>query len=164
MIRCVERTRRKLNPDAVCCACKGVLEPGDRYRERVVIDEDIFDKSFVRDVAHTCCVSTYEEWEIYEEPPPWTKPPLGELTEKEQSVILHSLGMGSHIETSRHGYRTHYCANAGNELLLSMAEKGLMEAGGFINDGKQRYFRVTRKGGAAVGRPDLGEPELVVMS
>ena len=162
MIRCVERTRRKLNPDVVCCACKGVLEPGEVYRERVLIGEwDFTNKAFDRAIAHSVCVATYEDWVLYEEPPPWVKPPLGDLTKDEQHIILHSLGMNARTPTDRHGYRTHYCANAGSRLLLSMAEKGLMQAGGFINDGRNQYFCVTRKGGAAVGRPDLGEPEQI---
>lgn len=158
MSRCTEHTRRKLNPNVVCCACKRVLLPGERYRQLILIQEEFTDKDFERSVAHSACVAGYEEWELWEDPPPWVKPPLGDLTEEQQHIILHSLGMGSHIDQRHHGYRNGYAARPGDARLRELVEMGLMVAGRVINQGRGevQYFHVTHKGAAAVGRPDLG--------
>lgn len=158
MHRCTERTRRKLNPDVKCLRCKQPLRPGELYRERVIVNEEYCDSPFALDVAHTACVSWFEDWALVEPPQRWTRPPLGELTEKEQDVLLHMLGIGEHIETSRHGYRNGYLASPGHHgmgALEALEAKGLVVRGGTCN-GNDRYFHATRAGGAAVGRPDLG--------
>ena len=157
MSRCTEHTRRVLNPKVVCCRCQEPLRPGDRYRQCVMVNEDFTEKSFQRLVAHSYCVGSDKTWELFEDPPRWKTPPLGDLSRDEQRVILHSLGMGTHIRQDRHGYRNGYCAGAIKEPLLeTMVEKGLMVRGMAINDGENRYYHVSKAGGAAVGRPDRG--------
>lgn len=162
MLKVTEHLRRVENPNVTCCYCEGVIMPGTRYRHLVAIDEDWSSVRFYQDRIHVGCIHgdrwySADAWRVQKPEPPWEPPPLADgLTADEQHILLHTLGMGSHIETSRHGYRNHYCANAGDERLESLADRGLMIRGGTINDGRHQYYAVTKAGAALVGRPDLG--------
>lgn len=156
MSRTTEHIRRVLNPAVCCCRCGEPLRPSEVYRQRVLIREDYADSDYQRDVAHSACVSEDELWDLFEDPPPYKRPPLDGLTEAEQHILLHSLGMGTHIDQRKHGYRNHYCAANGEPALEALVAKGLMVRGCTLNEGKHRYYLVSRAGAEKVGRPDLG--------
>ncbi|TWT48202.1 hypothetical protein KOR42_39920 [Thalassoglobus neptunius] len=66
------------------------------------------------------------------------------------TILRHMLGANS----SRPGYRNHYCAevnSASHSTLLDMAMIGLVKPGRIINQGADRYFHATPAGMAAVG-------------
>lgn len=74
------------------------------------------------------------------------------LTDDERSILLHSLG----VEYPRgkrkpKPYRNYYCAEIHDARLPALVQKGLMQAGRVINDGRDQYFHVTEAGAAAVG-------------
>ncbi len=64
MIRVTEHTRREGAKPLDCCSCGTHIGPGDRYRSLVGMDTDIWDRGFVRHVAHVCCVIGHEGWEL----------------------------------------------------------------------------------------------------
>lgn len=156
MMRCTEHTRRVENPKVRCCICREVLRPGERYRQRVSVQEEWTEDSYERDVAHASCAWGDQAWDLYEEPPPWKPPERREGIEPdEHKLLLHCLGMAEHIPRERHGYRSWGAFPPDDELAQRLVAKGLMVRGGGIPGGLF-YFFVTRAGGKAVGRPDLG--------
>lgn len=64
MIRVLSHTRRR--PSATtCCRCRAPIEVGDVYLELVATQEtDIFERAFVRRLAHECCVSGEPAWSV----------------------------------------------------------------------------------------------------
>lgn len=155
MSRCTEHTRRVLNPDTICCRCEMVLKPGEKYRQRTFVHEDFTEDSFEQSVAHSACVADDESWFLFRDSTSWKPPKLAHgLTKPQQHTLLHCLGMGSHIKISNHGFRNSGCYAAGSKSVL--VDLGFMTSGRKINGGRDQYYVVTKKGGAAVGRPDLG--------
>lgn len=58
MIRVTEHTRR--HGQSLCCACKGPIVRGERYRARVSVGEDYPDRGFALDVVHVDCIHDAE--------------------------------------------------------------------------------------------------------
>jgi len=64
MIRVTARTRRRPSA-ATCCECAAPIDVGDSYRELVAVQEDdSFNKSFARLVAHEWCVWSDPCWTV----------------------------------------------------------------------------------------------------
>lgn len=64
MIRVTARTRRRAST-ATCSECGGRIDVGDGYRELVAVQEDdTFNRSFARLVAHDWCVSSDPCWTV----------------------------------------------------------------------------------------------------
>ncbi len=61
MIRVTEHTRK--GPPVKCSSCRGEIRQGDRYRQLIGMDTDIWDKGFIRDTVHAECAHG-EEWEL----------------------------------------------------------------------------------------------------
>ncbi len=69
-------------------------------------------------------------------------------------LLTHTLGAGSHIRKSKHGYRNHFCASVGShnyKAFEEMVSAGFAERGASLNGGKSVYFRATVEGCKAVG-------------
>jgi hypothetical protein len=69
-------------------------------------------------------------------------------------LLTHTLGAGSHVRKSRHGYRNYFCATVESKEANSfdeMVAAGLAEKGQVINGGKQVYYRATVDGCNAIG-------------
>lgn len=64
MIRVTDHTRREGSTVLKCRSCKFPIRTGHRYREIVGMNTDIWDKGFVRLVAHAACVEGEEGWEL----------------------------------------------------------------------------------------------------
>lgn len=64
MIRVTEHTRREGSAVLTCSMCKFAIRPGNRYRSLVGMDSDIWDRGFVRFVAHPWCAEGQEGWEL----------------------------------------------------------------------------------------------------
>lgn len=64
MIRCTEHTARG-TIKSPCAFCKGAIKAGDCYRQLVMVrEDDIVNKSYYRDTAHSECVSGSQWWEL----------------------------------------------------------------------------------------------------
>lgn len=77
------------------------------------------------------------------------------VTATERMVIRHALG----LDNSKNAYRNHFCAciadpNDDTGIVRALVDRGLMEPGPVINDGRDQYFRVTDAGKRAVGVKD----------
>jgi len=69
-------------------------------------------------------------------------------------LLTHTLGAGSHVRKSNHGYRNHFCACVGSDYdkaFEEMVALGLAERGSSLNDGKAVYYRATIEGCKAAG-------------
>ncbi len=69
-------------------------------------------------------------------------------------LLTHTLGAGSHIRKSKHGYRNHFCASVDShnyKAFEEMVAAGFAERGASLNGGKSVYFRATVEGCKAVG-------------
>jgi hypothetical protein len=69
-------------------------------------------------------------------------------------LLTHTLGAGSHVRKSKHGYRNHFCASVGSDsdkAFEEMVAAGLAEKGSSLNGGKSVYYRATVEGCKAVG-------------
>jgi hypothetical protein len=69
-------------------------------------------------------------------------------------LLTHTLGAGSHIRKSKHGYRNRFCASIDShnyKAFEEMVAAGFAERGASLNGGKSVYFRATVEGCKAVG-------------
>jgi hypothetical protein len=78
------------------------------------------------------------------------------MTPAQRDLILHSLGLSERWNGKhpRWSHRNHYCAcvDSCTEIKIArMVHLEWMEAGRTINDGKSRYYHVTRAGAEAAG-------------
>lgn len=70
-------------------------------------------------------------------------------TAEQTDDMLHALGLKDVPPKDRN----HYCAEDGRPSLEELVRAGLMERGGTINEGRDRYYRVTPAGRAFVCDP-----------
>jgi len=72
-----------------------------------------------------------------------------EVARRWMDLILHATGTERSVPKSQRGYRNYYCADIGSlefEDCCEMVRRGLMVAGRWINNRKDRVFHATRKG------------------
>ncbi len=77
-----------------------------------------------------------------------------EVSEEWKRLLLHTLGAGSGVAKSKHGYRNRFCATVGSVTEIHfkcMVQAGYAEQGGTINNGQDRYYRATEQGCKFVG-------------
>lgn len=63
-------------------------------------------------------------------------------------IIRHCVGAGPDVLRSKRGYRNRYLVLVNSEAhaeLRAMVERGLMDPGPYINNGRDQYFRATLK-------------------
>ncbi len=73
---------------------------------------------------------------------------MSALTEQERSIITHAL-----TGSNRNGkvYRNYFLTDDGDPELEALVQRGYMRRGAVINEGVDRYYRVTDMGALAVG-------------
>lgn len=106
--RVTEHTRTR--GEGRCRACKGPIRPGERYRQLVAINEEAFDGDYVRETAHTACVSGSEWWELRDSEAPasrnetltWVRSQYGEGYRVGAACTVN--GKAAHVYNGRHGY------------------------------------------------------------
>lgn len=80
------------------------------------------------------------------------------MTPAQRDLILHALGLtprGGRMR--RWSYRNHYCAcvhvvsDSEDAILAGMVDQDWLVAGRTINDGRDRFYHVTRAGAVVAG-------------
>ncbi len=138
-----EHTRRKKTA-TLCAACRAPIDPGERYRSRVVIDEEWCADRFAVRVAHVECVGWLEGWELT--PPPYQPRPVmplsdaleaqaRALTEKQVGKMAHALGWPQPYALRRSGsleghglnsnHRNYYAGHVGDAAWAGAVALGL---------------------------------------
>ena len=74
------------------------------------------------------------------------------ITKAQREKLEHALGLDyPHKIKDGVTYRRHFCATDGDQDMEALVACGLMERGGRINEGRDRYYLATEAGQRAVG-------------